>query len=703
MRQEIENLRVIKIPKTDVVGGAEVEMSVKPTNDAWLVEAKRKWAEIDEVLELRIDGMRINIQVAEMCSARQARVKAYAQLYSEYKALGESWGSKLTSRRKEHEDAMVNIKGQQGLGKTERLSREKEAEAKYQTEVAPWEKARNNARRIREMVLKKAILDKLPVSDLAKLESDSDIDCFIGDLGLFMNTTTQGEIMASVNYKETDGLATNSAILERWGETADAYINGNPNQKKLAGGYLRLMANRADWQSRKRLTGVEMPYLTLLHDTMAAVLIKPDERTWGGLGKIIDVMVGDKISTDGFKNEIKTITSQYIAGAIKAREEYLGRTDEELKELLAKAEKGLNLAEVSEQAKKRMTNDTDRYMAVVDVAAALKDQPTCAEIYGMMAMNLVKIAPRPDIKNLERNNLIEQIYKQYPHVAVLAEAGITVDLRTAISRGMNYFQKRKGTSSGEREFFIQSAIGSGSVSKNEYFSYKPKVDLERLDTDRKAKENTYLWEQILDYGVWFVSPRGDHFTITDNDDLINFSLTGVTFGIDRNHPREHLVKLMFAGNRQIEMRLDVNRNLLGSSREVIYADPRVETMLINGLLERLYFVTSGLLASEQQQKPTGDESEGEAVEYRRAHYRILSSTPQRRITMQSDQAITHAQTVFEKYGIRIADETERRRLKGSLEPQQFLTFVQEVVPVSWVRTAKPNDIYFDGSKVHIPV
>jgi hypothetical protein len=103
------------------------------------------------------------------------------------------------------------------------------------------------------------------------------------------------------------------------------------------------------------------------------------------------------------------------------------------------------------------------------------------------------------------------------------------------------------------------------------------------------------------------------------------------------------------------------------------------------IFDRLHRITSGEYGLREIGKTTetatgeGEEKKSKEVADRRNHYRTLTNRASGPIyTLQSKSAKEHAQYVKEKYGIDIYQETNRRREAGTLEPNQYITFVREV-------------------------
>lgn len=225
---------------------------------------------------------------------------------------------------------------------------------------------------------------------------------------------------------------------------------------------------------------------------------------------------------------------------------------------------------------------------------------------------------------------------------------------------------------------------------------------ERLN-DRLEKENEYLWQEILNNSRWFVSPRGDRFSVNNDQQLTQYGIESTTFNIDKQFAREHKVIIKFRHiDQQFEFWIDTDRNILRKDHLTMIVKHGPRSEFTNLLLRRLYAITSGILSTPPlfQGIQTGD---GRRIEYKRAHYRFLTSTDQRPITMESHGAIVHAKEILEDYGIDIFKEIARRRQEGTLSPNRYVTFVREVVPEIVSNLVIPNDLAFDPALIQIPL
>lgn len=233
------------------------------------------------------------------------------------------------------------------------------------------------------------------------------------------------------------------------------------------------------------------------------------------------------------------------------------------------------------------------------------------------------------------------------------------------------------------------------------------TDLESLSTIEK--QNHFLWGEVLDNQIWFVSPRGDRFIASRESELQVKGIDSVTFQINPQRPREHLVELRLAGvHPPLCFWLDIHRNFLFSPEPTsprglmipLGMEPSAQQGLLNLILRRLYAITSGAYKGGEEIKPgAGARADTRETEYKRAHYRRYDNPP---FTLESLSAIMHAEEIRQKYGIDIYQEMERRWQIGTLPPNKTMTFVKEVFPPYKEGDVQPNILIFDPSLITTP-
>ncbi|MCL4338117.1 hypothetical protein M1271_00330 [Patescibacteria group bacterium] len=202
-----------------------------------------------------------------------------------------------------------------------------------------------------------------------------------------------------------------------------------------------------------------------------------------------------------------------------------------------------------------------------------------------------------------------------------------------------------------------------------------------------------LAADIRDRNEWFVAPWGDAFTLTDgnNLDLRDQHITSLVFYPDRltqGHKvviSTDIVSKSEGKPLQLEFYIDREGNLYHGNRQPVTIHLWALSPFSKLLLERINFITSGVLSKNMEvvlptitSRIAGQERK---VSHIRPHWRHLFSTPVRPITLQSDSAQEHAAWVENVYGIKIYDENLRRRDAGLLKftdvEKEYITFVKE--------------------------
>jgi hypothetical protein len=294
-----------------------------------------------------------------------------------------------------------------------------------------------------------------------------------------------------------------------------------------------------------------------------------------------------------------------------------------------------------------------------------------------------KISPVLDEDNSEGKELINVIYDSNGHHAISEQIRI-------LTRASKFAQEHCAK---EQAYFLEML--------NLYcLIYEDKIKRE----ESTEKENDYLWTETLDNLEWFVSPRGDRFTLKNDPQLSELGIESITFSVDSQHPRDHKVEVLVIGlDEPFELWLDIHRNLLGKSRITLALNPTFKQEFTNLLLKRLYLITSGLLSREGKIVLREEGGKKLILNYRRAHYTHLFSTSTRRITMESPQAVKHADKIRGKYGIDIFKEIARRRALGTLKPNEYVTFTDETISDIKGLVLVPNDLRFKPELLNLPI
>lgn len=219
-----------------------------------------------------------------------------------------------------------------------------------------------------------------------------------------------------------------------------------------------------------------------------------------------------------------------------------------------------------------------------------------------------------------------------------------------------------------------------------------------IDLEKTSRSNNRLFSRIRFSNLWFIAENSDRYSVANNPDLAQRSIRSVTFSPE---PQIEGWRIGLVTDLRTDEGEEVSYNFHLNKDGTFLTDSG--TSLRNALvplwirlpferfiLERLYFITSGVLGVRGAQKT--QEGEGNQVEKRRHHWRTLRSTTDRIYTLMSSSARTHATFVRERYGYDIYRENILRRTEGGLAENECVTFVKAVVPSE---NAEPNEIIFN--------
>lgn len=562
------------------------------------------------------------------------------------------------------------------------------------------------------------------------------IDYFLENLTQFMAGTRDRGLFTRYHYRETPGLVATARDCEvlgtvisfpTAGEEPEAAGQNDRQFADLKRGYFTFLKNRAAYFSHHDF-GEAYPQVSLAYDMATAALFQ---------GKTLAVQsvtteLGAIFREASPEEEAARLVSRYYDTVRKPVVDLFleaGRYPPELAKLYIQQKKSLDLVD---QAR---ATDERRIIEGFTALSKLKgDHPLVAMARSKILvqankkiMHFAKQGRRAHSEESGADGYAEDAMAMEPVRVVMERFGIEADLHVlASAAGANLITvetvaeakghfpvneellRLQGEEAPERikhlRRFLRGARRDGVFESREatlqeelfrrYLRLFWQEDAETVDL--AARENEALWKQINDFNTWFVSPRGDRFSQHGDPELASRMIQSVTFRIDPDFPREHQAEIWIAGlDDPLTLWLDTQGNMLGYSRQKFMADVAQRDVFANLLLRRLYFITSGLLAQDQEVRGPGEEPAPRRLEFRRAHYMVLQSTPNRVITMQSDTARTHAQEILEDYGIDIYREMLRRRKVGSLLPNQYLTFAREVDKSIKGIAILPNELRYD--------
>lgn len=689
-------------------------------------------------------------------SGNMARFLAHVELFDEYQ-FAFSWNlGKAKSLRSTYEEEKSTIQKGPGRPGAKRKKIHDRWVEEYNSQIDEHTKTSEVAKKVKDLVLRKAVLDifsqknnssldgrPLVVQDFPKIIDDVKttledrasgnseqqknlIDQFITALAEYIRSVRDEGLFAKYAYRTTSGLVATrqdceviDAILSFMQEPQNlsVYQSTQVQLRELGNSYINFLARRAEYFSQTKIVE-EYPYLSLLYDTYTAALYRGKPSIISSVSGSVEPRITGAMNVLRIKEEANKL-AQERSQAIVAIYEYICKNP---KFFSLKAE---SFSDIPEEIILYNTNNGGRiFIGFMSLSLEGSSGKKVEFVGGSKAASVVvhraKEEIQRNIKRLLGTTASDPDFAQsvvnasafYNH-SISSRLDIEVDLAdlflshvSVVDSFSKHIYKSIPQTSRQDVKSLYNEITYGNINlKNMVFLRKYLREYWRepeSETAEIERENDYLWKEILDNSIWFVSPRGDRFSKNRDPYLEERGIDSVTYSIDPKHPREHRVGIRFSGlGQEFFFWLDSRRIVLGARREVLSVDPVLMQTMTNLLLKRLYFVTSGVLSHKTEE---GGEEDGSRIpEYKRAHYRFLTSTAGRPITMESHGAQVHAKEVKDQYGIDIFAEMKRRRAVGTLPPNQYLTFVKETTPGVQGLLILPNELTFDADLIKLPV
>lgn len=740
------------------------KVEVVPVTDSWLVDSGRSWEEIDSILEGRLlmlqaafqDPHRSVIRIAQSygierpASGNMARFLAYVELVDQYRLEHERFDARAEAGRAEYEERKHQIKnGPGGRGGKENkiinLWR-----TQYHPNIQEWVRRTGVARAAQNLILRKAVIDffsansEYPevVDALPKLLDDArggienstaaglrdrrPVDYFIGSLSEYLQSTNEKSLFTRYSYKASESLVKlrkDLVVLDTCLKFAlDPAFSTDRTRRQLqvfGEAYFNFLKRLTVWKASVGI-GERYPLLSLLYTTHLAALKTGERDILKALPNLVDPYLADIFASPLGRNEVERCITQW---AINAEPVYLylerhreaivdlktkrprspGEWPAEVLDFVAGDESNLLMYVVVLERLRRSDSKS------IKVSDALPRGASLALLYDQIMSN--KGFSLPVVESNARDN-IERLLFALQSREVNMLKGIEVSVLPYICDAFLMGREIKRLRVDRPEFreFISEVVTkcralnfdpdiSDTYILNSYFRY---IESKYQSSELSERENRFLWNEILNNLKWFVSPRGDRFRSSRDSQLADLHVATLTFRIDRDHPREHLFELQIEGtDYNFQFWLDTHKELLNSHRGPVIVEPGNMQTLLNIVLKRLYVITSGALSRGEEHVSVG--AEGQSLIYKRAHYRYLTSTDTRPITMESSGAHVHAQEILEDYGIDIYGEIRRRRNIGTLRQSEYLTFVRESTLGIRGQLVLPNELTYKPELVRIPV
>jgi hypothetical protein len=486
--------------------------------------------------------------------------------------------------------------------------------------------------------------------------------------------------------------------------------------RKVADAYLSLLRKSVVLKSKSAKE--PYPISRYLHDVMAAAFDIKDIEIIKNIKEVLDPYLAEVISSKDGQSEINKLCANYWDKANKIYKfvfdkKSLGQKSPQVTEF--PIEMGAAFSSDEYRLVSALIMLTNKTATESTLGGALQNCSASLQISGVMIASQLDRYKSKIQGN--RTNILDDahlasycVYNPYNFAD-----GITYDLTSVIAAQISSLSTGipdDGIPVSRNSFEDSQKIISEFVSGGAVFTPKQqssflihsaahyfRKDLERKET---SIENTILWHKILNEPEWFVSPRGDNFDIKNDPILDQYHIKSIKFVTDRNRPREHRVIISYpvmSTSMNVELWLTTDRKILSVDGRDFMQDIAIKDALLNLLLKRLYFISGGFL-KELKEATTKDPAKPihNLDLYKRAHYRILESTERRPITMQSQTAINHANLILDKYGIDIYAEMHRRKEvinPPTLLSNQFLTFVDEVIPDQILKNPTANELIYE--------
>ncbi len=766
MAERYEELKYIRIPQAETAYGHDLVMEVAKRDDAWLTSPERTWDEVDGVLEGWLQPIQESFQVQnserakaygleELPSGNKARFLAYVELVGEYKGVGDDYLIEAKSLRDEYEREKLRIrstvsgKGRQNQ-QIEKLYRER-----FNPAIGQAVERVHLAEGVKNLILRKAVMDIFSIkgsggglqdplvndsflrlildmdSKLGEMSEEDEqfkqeeVQKFVGEMGTYLFKTRDVALFTRYAYRLSPTIISRRSECDVLADALDlVFVQHEFDElagkmpEQVAGfgsNFLFFLKNRAGFLSRE---GSLEPfsYVALAYDLMTAVFYRSSPQREKLLGAVLDKLLFDVLSSTQGQQEWRRFSEkqsmlQISACAALAEMPGISEIDPKSADFISQLPQEVMDWAVSDEG--RVEKGLSGYLTFLREREYLGSSKAVNVLFSRAAVSsdMRAIVGRMNSKGLEVVRRAVDVLGLLPEELFFDDNKIEVDLGAMLG-GYLVPAEFKHILSGDKNRFEALQEAERRSRGLETRAYNREVFHDYLvyfigepgqDVGPAREENNYLWREILDNPNWLVSPRGDRFSNFGDPQLTDFGLDFITFRVDRQYPREHKVVFKLAGiDWLFNFWFDARKNFLGAERQILTVEPYRKDLFINILLKRLYCITSGKF-SELFVGGNEDHQGQLRFDYKRAHYRYLVSTDSRPITMESHGAQVHAQEIREDYGIDIYAEIRRRRLLGTLKPNEFMTFVREVAPDHVSRNVLPNELKFDPDLITIPV
>lgn len=706
----------------------------EPLGDSWLAANERTWDEINTILKGRINDIRQRLLSNEMSNVspeslvhydiRHATLSAFVLLFDEYNRVEGDHDHRAQQYTHDFEFKKEEIKNGKGSigGKQHRI--QQLYKSIYDQPIRSHVRRQREAGKVKQLVLKKAWIDlfsitqnneEVPIGyqNLPRVLDEVNVFfqqderfasrnltfTFLNELARSISTENDSELLQRFQYKSQSKLLSKpeeAVFLNQLLNfsvapySLDASVSTRELLHDLGQSFLIFMRNKSQWCNTPENPNILMQFL---YDSYSVYLFQGIPQRLTDFTQLVD-----QFYLDYFQSKIGKSETEGAFRIWCTEIDYLCRMDPRL----------VNNGNIVSA----ITSDQFRVIFGSWAIANMMDLDSTGIVKSKVLMQIRKLFVNNQSLNrhaalvVRAEELTTFIPQEYETAQISLDANLylflnfieitqerrdaDVDIQGIISQLHADAAQLETRDIRKLEKTVLNMLIYHFISKRDFYS-------ESVD-----RENNYLWSEVLNNPRWFVSPKKDRFHQNHDEQLKEYRIDWLLFSIDPHHPREHKIEVKFTDlNKPFYFWLDTNKNLLNQNRWSPFIDPRMKGKLTNLLLKRLYVITSGMLSNDEDFAQIGITTR--MLEYKRAHYRFLTSTDARIITMQSSSAQLHAREVLEDYGIDIYGEIRRRRLIGTLKADEFLTFVREVRPDTEIDSL-PNELGFDISLLsHLPV
>lgn len=734
----------IRIPNILGIKDKDEIVEVVPITDSWLASPSRTWEEVDQVVTGRLEmfaqallepeNSQLKLgqffHVEKVTDPTELVLLSYAYLLDEYRKLEEVYKIKARSTRDEYEREKQQIISTSTKKGKSRRKVQIQYRTKYNPLIANHTHRAKEARTIQDHVLRRAFLDifsfegRIPwiakrfAPSVEKLRKPSSIDetttqkdpviYLIDELSSYLQRIKDQELFQTYSYKPNP-----NSLIKRMDEAVvlDTVLRFSLRGPSLGVSqdtqeHLKFLADAFfTFLKRKNLLEVHptasYPFLSLIHEIYSISLFRGDTQLIDALPNFLDTVFKDVILTKKFADEAVRCFNAWYEQYHKFKPELSQFPYSRLSEEYVFGQIMMSL--LSDEFRLNMGISTLYEFA--EKRSILAKNKVITKLSSLYLANLTS-AKRPSSAKQDFLEFLQSIMIM-PKNDYLKKIGVEVDI--LLFTNTQHFKSVTGDEISEQEKIdtikqvLKEAAGNDALKERAILNYFIYLFLNSAEEKEIiGEENDILWHHVLNTSVWFVSPRGDRFHQLRDPQLTEYRIESITFFVDKQYPREHRVEVQAVDIPEPWVFwLDTQQNLLNEERQPPLIDPRFKSSLVNLLLKRLYIITSGILSPDQEVF-AGEGLVPREFTYRRAHYKKLTSTTERPITMESYAARLHAAEILRDYGIDIYEEIKRRRSIGTLSPSEFVTFAKEVIPEYFMGSVLPNELSFDPESIEFP-